>query len=160
MSLRDRLHGLIYTQHVSTGAFDVTIDIDISRFARHLDEAEDWLAHRILDDCTEFIPVASGALRGSGHVVETREGRRIEWDVPYAHYQYEGKVWINPEHNASGFIGSDGNWHGWPGPKVPTERPLMYSADGTGDHWVRTAKDIHMEEWIRGARRVAGGRNV
>ena len=160
MSIRSRLHGLIYNQSVSSGAFDCNIQIDINRFARNLDAAEYWLANEILQNSNDFAPFREGTLRESGHVIDTDEGYRIEWSTPYAHYLYEGVLYVNPQHNASGWMDKYGQWHGWPGAKTPTEKHLEYHTEGTSDHWIDEAKKAYMSHWIKGTRRVAGGHDA
>lgn len=157
MSIRSRLHGLIYNKRVSSGAFDCTITVDINRFARNLDAAEYWLANEIQQNSNDFVPFRTGALRESGHVIDTNEGYRIEWSSPYAHYLYEGTLYINPQHKASGWMDQYGQWHGWRGQKEPTDRRLEYHTEGTTDHWIEEAKKAYLDHWVRGTRRVAGG---
>lgn len=159
MSIRSRLHGLIYNKHIQSGAFDCDIKVDLSFLARNLDAAEYWLANAILTDSNNFVPFKEGTLRQSGHVIDTDTGYRVEWSTPYAHYQYQGDVYINPKHNASGWMDKYGQWHGWKGPKVPNGAKLVYHTEGTTDHWVQAAQEAYMDHWIKGARRVAGGKN-
>lgn len=160
MSILSKLHDLFYSKHVHSSAFDCDVTIDVSRFARNIDAAEYWLANEILQNSNDFVPFKNGTLRQSGRVIQTDDGYRVEWSTPYAHYQYEGTVYINPEHGASGWQDQYGQWHGWKGPKVPTERKLVYHTAGTTDHWTKAAKDAYLSHWINGARKVAGGHDA
>lgn len=159
MSIRSRLKGLIYNKHIHSGAFDCDIQVDLNFLARNIDAAEYWLANEILTNSNNYVPFKSGALRQSGHVIDTDTGYRVEWSSPYAHYLYQGEVYINPKHNASGWMDKYGQWHGWKGPKVPNGESIVYHTAGTQDHWIQAAQEAYMDHWIKGARRVAGGRN-
>lgn len=135
----------------------VVLDVDLSRFARHLAEAKTWLNTQIVADSSQFVPFRNGTLRSSVTFPDGVDGDVIEWNTPYAHYQYEGVVYVNPKYGASGFIGKDGLWHGWRGAKVTTARRLNYHTRGTGDHWIQRAKEAYGESWVRGVKRIAGG---
>lgn len=149
------IRNLLYPRDIEVHTPTCDIKIPVLRWSRHLDEAQMWLTQQVAADCTNFIPFESGVLRSSLTFPEGLEGGVIEWNTPYAHYQNEGEVYINPQHNASGFVGSDGLWYGWRGPKVPSGRPIQYHTEGTGDHWVEKAKEAYMDSWVKGARRVA-----
>lgn len=162
MSIFDKLRGIFYNKHISTasGAFDCEVHVNVSRFARHLDAAEYWLANEILQNSNDFVPFKGGTLRQLSHVIKTDDGYTVEWYAPYAHYQHEGIVYINPQHGASGWQDQYGQWHGWTGSKVPTSRKLVYHTAGTTDHWTKAARDAYMDHWISGARKVAGGHDA
>jgi len=158
MGLLGRIRGWFYKNKLTVRVYGDEFTVDVSRFARHLTEAQVWLNHQIVADCTNFIPFQNGALRSSVYFPEGADGGAIEWNTQYAHYLYEGEVYVNPKYNASGFIGKDGMWHGWRGKKVPGGRPLTYHTAGTGDHWFQKAAEAYGDSWVRGVRRVAGGR--
>lgn len=138
---------------ISAPGFDMTINV--SRFSRNVKAAQRFLMLQVPADCDRFIPFRDGALKQSLSYPEGVDGTVIEWNTPYAHYQYEGEVYINPKYNASGFIGKDGLWHGWKGPKIPSGRRLQYHTPGTGDHWFERAAAAYGDEWIQGAGKIA-----
>lgn len=90
----------------------------------------------------QFVPMQSGALRGSMHGDETG----VHWTTPYAHYQYTGIVY-----GPNKAIRMGGEIVGWKSPagagsKSPTERLLGtpgfldgwtfgYTTPGTQSHW-------------------------
>ena len=148
-----------FRKRLRTQGFDCEIVVNLTPFARRVDAAQTYLDTQILADCSQFIPFRTGTLRGSGRILKNPDGgSTIEWNTPYAHYQYEGIVYENPVHHASGFIGSDGMWHGWKGPKVPTTRALHYYQPGTGDHWIDRAQEAYGASWMNGVKRVIRGR--
>lgn len=74
--------------------------------------------------------------------------------APYAKYQYYGKVMIDPEINAAGFLTKDGTWRSRRGAvKVLTNRPLDYDLtknERAGPFWDRrlmaAEKDAMLQE--------------
>jgi len=141
---------------ITMSAPGAEINFDLSRLANNLDLAHEWLNMQIAADMANFIPFDSGALRSSLNYPEGPEGTIIEYNSPYAHYMYEGEVYINPEHNASGFIGADGRWHGWAGPKEPSGRLMNYQQPGTGDHWFDRAWEAYGKSWVEGVKKITG----
>lgn len=89
----------------------------------------------------QFVPMKSGALRGSMYADENG----VHWGTPYAHYQYEGEVYgLNKAiYNKGRIVG----WKSSPGEeKYPTGRELGipgelngwvfgYTTAGTHHHW-------------------------
>lgn len=51
----------------------------------------------------------------------------IRYNSPYAHYQYKGILYVDPE-TGSPFARKGAT-------KVPTNRPLIYHTAGTGSYW-------------------------
>ena len=125
---------------------------------RNIPQAHAYLNMQVVADSSKFIPFRDGALRQSATYPNGIEGNDIEWNTPYAHYQYMGEVYINPKHNASGFIGKDGMWHGWRGAKVPSGRPIEYHTEGTGDHWFDKAAEAYLPEWVEGVAKIMRSR--
>ena len=144
-----------FVKDIHVQVYDTEINISLARFRRNLPEAQRWLTSQVAADCTNFIPFRNGTLRSSVMFPEGLDGGQIEWNTPYAHYMYEGEVYINPKHNASGFIGADGMWHGWKGKKVPSGKPLSYYTAGTGDHWFDRAYEAYGDSWIEGVKKIA-----
>ena len=81
--------------------------------------------HRI----TRYMPYRSSAL--STKLKFIRSSTEIEVLGPYAKYQYYGKVMVDPETGAAGFLTPNG-WRSRKGvPKVLTSRDLDYSGSRT-----------------------------
>lgn len=63
----------------------------------------------------------------------------LHYKEPYAHYQYEGIVYVDPKYNVGGFYDPMYGWWSRPGvTKIPTSRPLQYSTAKNPfatDHW-------------------------
>lgn len=137
-------------QHIG----NVDINIDTKRIDRNIKEAQKLLNMQIVADCDPLIPFQQGALRNSVNYPHGIYGGEIEYNTPYAHYQYEGEVY-GPNIPIKD---AEGNITGWYSPpkKNPTGRPLTYHTAGTGDHWFEKAKEQHKQDWIDLVKRTAG----
>lgn len=137
-------------QHVG----NVDIHIDTSRIDNNIRTAQKLLNMQIVADCDPLIPFQQGALRNSVNYPQGIYGGEIEYNTPYAHYQYEGIVYGPniPIRDA------EGNITGWwsPPKKNPTGRPLAYHTAETGDHWFENAKQQHGDQWVRLVKRTVG----
>lgn len=125
---------------------NVEIELNIN-FPERKREAQKLLNMQIVADSDPYIPFRQGALRNSVRYPEGLEGGLIEYNTPYAHYQYVGEVY-GPNFP---IYDGEGNLIGFRSPphKYPTGRPLTYYTEGTGDHWFERAKADHKQEWIK-----------
>ncbi len=137
-------------QHIG----NVDINIDTKRIDRNFKEAQKLLNMQVVADCDPLIPFQQGTLRNSVNYPQGIYGGEIEYNTPYAHYQYKGEVYGPniPIKDAEGNITS---WYS-PPKKNPTGRPLTYHTSGTGDHWFEKAKAQHGDDWVRLVKRTAG----
>lgn len=92
------------------------------------------LAELCKDRMTDFVPKDSGELRRKAHIEDTT----IVYPGPYAHYVYEGKLWVDPVTGSS--------WARKDTKKVPTNIDLQYHEPGTGHHWDRRMVSAYMDE--------------
>lgn len=141
---------------INTHVGNVDIKIDTSRIDRNTKEAQKLLNMQIVADCDPFIPFQQGALRNSVNYPEGIYGGVIEYNTPYAHYQYEGEIYGPniPIYDTQGNI--TGYWS--PPNKKPTGRKLQYHPEGTerGDHWFEKAKKQHKDDWVQLVRKTVG----
>lgn len=139
---------------MNTHVGNVDIKIDTKRIDNNVRTAQKLLNMQIVADCDPLIPFQQGALRNSVNYPHGIYGGEIEYNTPYAHYQYEGEVYGPniPIRDA------EGNITGWYSPpkKHPTGRQLQYHTAGTGDHWFSKAKEMHKDEWVRLVKETAG----
>ncbi|MBO5198057.1 MAG: hypothetical protein J6B85_05995 [Lachnospiraceae bacterium] len=72
----------------------------------------------------------------------------IRQNVPYAHYQYEGIIYVDPKTGAAGFLDKNGMWKSRKNvTKIPTDRPLTYYGGGKrGKKWFDRMKADHMDD--------------
>lgn len=133
---------------------NVSIKLNTDRLDRNLKEAQKLLNEQVVADCDPLIPFRQGALRNSVNYPQGIYGGEIEYNTPYAHYQYEGIVY-GPNYPIRD---AEGNITGWYSPpkKNPTGRKLTYHTPGTTDHFFEKAKEQHGKEWVDLVKRTAG----
>lgn len=107
-----------------------------------------------MSDCEPFIPFQQGALRNSVGYPDGIYAGNIEYNTPYAHYQYMGEVYGPniPEYDAKGNL--VGFWS--PPKKKPTGKSLTYHQAGTTDHWFELAKNRYLSSWEKLVRGTVG----
>lgn len=140
-------------QHIG----NVDIQLNTDRIDHNIKEAQKLLNMQIVADCDPLIPFQQGALRNSVNYPQGIYGGEIEYNTPYAHYQYMGEVYgpnIPIRDEVTGEI--TGYWS--PPHKHPTGEKLKYHPEGTerGDHWFDRAKEQHKQDWIDLVKRTAG----
>lgn len=86
----------------------------------------------------EVVGKNRGALRRSAHIEADGENVDIVYSTPYAHYMYEGKLWVDPVTGSS--------WARKDTKKVPTNIDLKYHTNGTGPHWDKRMVSSDMKE--------------
>lgn len=71
-------------------SINIDITIDISRLehatTEQMENAQQLLAERVMQNCKSFVPKDTGALRKSASIGES--GKTVEWTVDYAQYVY------------------------------------------------------------------------
>lgn len=143
---------------INTHVGNVDIKIDTSRIDRNTREAQKLLNEQIVADCDPLIPFQQGALRNSVNYPEGVYGGEIEWNTPYAHYQYEGEIY-GPNIPIYDTQGNITEWFSPKGKKKnPTGKPITYHPEGTerGDHWFERAKEKNLQSWVDLVRKTAG----
>ncbi len=139
-------------QHIG----NVDIHIDTKRIDRNLKEAQKLLNMQVVADCDPLIPFQQGALRNSVNYPQGIYGGEIEYNTPYAHYQYQSVVY-SPNIPIKD---SEGNITGWFSPpgqkKQPTGRTLQYHTPGTTGKWFEVAKERNLQSWVRLVKETAG----
>lgn len=125
----------------------VGIKLDTSRLDKNIREAQRRLNEQIVADCDPYIPFQQGALRGSVRFPEGPYGGQIEWNTPYAHYQYHGELYLTEDGRSYADKYEQ---------KFPTRKPLEQHMPGTTDKWFEEAKLRNKEQWIDLVKRTAG----
>ena len=109
---------------------------------------------RILDDSTGLF-VASEWSRYFAKYVPMKEGilaqdisidpYQVTYNSPYAHYQWEGKLYVDPITNKGAFYDPDYGFWSRPGvTKIPTDIPMNYSKEQNPlatSHWEVPAEE-------------------
>lgn len=75
--------------------------------------------------------------------------------TPYAHYMNEGILYVNPEHNSTGYpfiINQEGAHVGYKGKRVPSDRKLNYhGGPNRGAHFVERTASENFDDILREA---------
>lgn len=127
----------------------VSINLNTDRLDRNIREAQKLLNMQVVGDCEPLIPFQQGALRGSQRYPEGIYGGEIAWDTPYAHYQYQGELYLTEDGRS--FANKNER-------KYPTGTKMKQHAPGTTDHWFDKAKEQHEKQWIDIVKQTAGKR--
>lgn len=125
----------------------VEISLDTDRLDRNIKEAQKKLDMQVLSDSNLYIPQQQGSLMGTGRIIKDGE---ISWDTPYAHYQYEGELYL---------AANGSSWAHKHEQKYPTGIPLEQSKKINPlatDHWFEKAKEQNLEQWLDTVKRTAG----
>lgn len=132
---------------INTHVGNVDIRIDMSRIEGNIKEAQKLLNEQIVADCEPLIPFQQGALRNSVNYPQGIYGGEIEWNTPYAHYQYMNNLYLTEDGRS---------WANKGEKKYPTGQPLAYHTPGTTGHWFDVAKEQHKDEWVDLVKKTIG----
>ena len=91
----------------------------------------------------KYVPVRDGNLRKN---VDLSNPTQIVYESPYAHYQYEGYLYVMDNGKGAYYSPSYGFWS--KKPKHKSDRKLNYHTAGTGDHWDERMKSAEMSNLV------------
>lgn len=96
--------------------------------------AHKYFAERCKDHMNaNYVPEKDKNLINTSFVSSTCE---IVYPQPYAHYQYVGKLYVDPKTKKGAFYSEDyGFWSRKGITKEPTNTDLNYTKAGTGSYW-------------------------
>lgn len=81
-----------------------------------------------------YVPVLNNALRSNARAVD--DSTAIEYQTPYAHYQYQGVMYVDPITGKGSFYNPA--WGHWSRPgvdKVKSDKPLKYTNPNASSKW-------------------------
>lgn len=82
---------------------------------------------------SKYVPERKGTLVTTSFISSTCE---IVYPQSYAHYQYIGKLFVDPKYKKSAFYSENyGYWSRKGIKKEPTNIDLVYTKAGTGPYW-------------------------
>lgn len=134
---------------------DMTLDLDLSRFEQSLEEAQFMLDSQIMTDMLPYMPMQTGTFQNVTRAMSAAiagSGKVVAAAPPMGRFLYEGKVMVG--------VDSHSPFARYEEKKVVTDRDLQYS---TAAHpkvekkWFDAAKRDHGGDWIKMAKKVAGG---
>lgn len=96
-----------------------------------------------------YVPVLGHGLRQSARPVDSNTA--VEYQTPYAHYQYKGELYVDPITGKGSFFSpSYGHWSRPNVDKVPSGKPLNYHGGGlTGPKWDEKMIEERGDEYIQ-----------
>ena len=104
---------------------DRIIDDDVGTFV-----ASEWSRY-----FAKYVPMREGTLAQNISI----EPYQVTYNSPYAHYQWEGKLYVDPITGKGAFYDPDYGFWSRPGViKIPTDTPLNYSKEQNPlatSHW-------------------------
>lgn len=101
------------------------------------------LCYRYMD---KYVPRYEGNLRKN---VDLSNPTEIVYNSPYAHYQYEGKLYVMDNGKGSYYSPKYGFWSDKGMPKHDSGKPLTYHTGGTGDHWDKRMVSAEMGDLVK-----------
>lgn len=137
-------------------AGDITVNISLNRFEKQFQEAQNWLDGQVFTDMEKYMPFRDGNMRNVSAIMSRSmqgSGRVIAGTPPYGRFLYEGKVMVDP------VTGSPRARAG--AKKVVTDRDLVFDKTAhprATDHWFDVAKTENVKSWVKGVKRIAGGK--
>lgn len=92
----------------------------------------------------KYVPESVGMLATNSRIDDECN---ICYETPYAHYQYIGKLYVDPKNKKGAFYNENyGFWSRKGVKKEPTDKDLHYSKPGTGPYWDRKMVSAEMSE--------------
>lgn len=137
-------------------AGDITVNISLNRFEKQFQEAQNWLDGQVFTDMEKYMPFRDGNMRNVSAIMSRSmqgNGRVIAGAPPYGRFLYEGKVMVDP------VTGSP--WARAGAKKIVTDRDLVFDKIAhprATDHWFDAAKEQYVKSWVKGVKRIAGGK--
>lgn len=138
----------------------VKVNFDIPKIKQKLglegtDELRKFVVHTCRVHMDKYVPMANGDL--SINAV-TEGDDYVKYDTPYAHYMYEGILYVDPQYGVGAFPIKDkaGNLQGFYSrkdvAKVPSSRGLIYNTSQhseAGHHWDKRMWSAEKEQVIQ-----------
>ena len=97
-----------------------------------------YAVHRCRVRMNNYVPSGGSRFGLRQNVSETSDA--VIYKSPYAHYIYEGILYVDPETGSS--------WARKDVIKVPTSKMLKYHTPGTGRHWDKLMLSAEKQELI------------
>jgi len=128
------------------------LELDYTPLGVKLDKAQDKLDDAVWDSVQKRMPVDTGGLKARTNAINQVERGQVflyDPEVEYAHYQYEGKVYVDPITGKGAFYSPEYGFWSRPGvKKVPSDRPLQYGQPNAVAHWGEVAIQEDQQKWL------------
>lgn len=135
---------------------EIKMEVDLSRFEKQYEKAQYQLDNAVMTSMVNYMPMNTGvfinvtkamsaAIAGSGTVIAAAP--------PFGRFLYEGKVMVDEK------TGSP--WARKGARKKVTQKDIEYTTIRHAEvtpHWFDTAKERHLDSWVKKAKKTAGGK--
>lgn len=141
----------------------VTVNIDVTRFGKKLDVAQNAMKEQLVQDMLKYVP--TGETMALYNDIKTFNESNGERDVvyafnpngvPYGHYQHEGVMYADPITGKGAFYSPEYGFWSRPldkgGKKIKTTRLLYYSNPEAERDWLRYATEHDREDVVKAAK--------
>lgn len=105
-----------------------------------------FLANSCKKHMEKYVPYREGNLRR----VVTTTASSVTYEMPYAHYQYQGILYVDPDTKSS-YAKKDAI-------KIPTSTPLKYHGGG-GSHWDKKMVSAEIGDVVKEVQQYIGGKS-
>lgn len=142
---------------------DFTVNINVTRFGRKLDAAQDAMKEQLVQEMLKYVP--TGETMALYNDIKTFNETNGERDVVYAfnpngvsygHYQWAGIMYADPITGKGAFYSPEYGFWSRPldkgGKKVETTRLLNYSNPNARRDWLRYAAEHDREAVVQAAK--------
>lgn len=137
---------------------------DVAEMLERVGLEDGGVAQKQLDEsfvkyCDPYVPVGDSMVLLDSAYRSTEFGSgEIVWNTPYAHYMYEGILFVDPETGKGAFYSPDyGFWSRLGVQKIPSNRELEYRGGGLrGKKWAERMWADRSEDIIREVEMVMG----
>lgn len=134
------------------------LSLDYIPLGIKLDKAQDALDDAVWDSVQKRMPVMTGDLKSRTNAINATERGQVflyDPESDYGHYQYEGKVYVDPITGKGAFYSPEYGFWSRPGvEKVPSDRPLIYSQPNAVPHWGEVAIQEDQNKWLEVVKRA------
>ena len=155
MALSNYFRKLFTKYNFKRTADGFNVQINFQPVGLALDRAQLALDTQVWNDVRIYMPFATGHLirqtaKMNAEVLGTGKVYIYDPNVDYAHYMYEGIVYVDPVYHVGGFYAPDYGFWSRPGVrKIPSERPLKYKKAKAVAHWDEEAIKNHSADWVK-----------
>ena len=148
--------------------FKFSVNFDISQiesllaanFGAGSDAQYTW-SRIVFDGSVPYMPMVTGTLikLSQAHSESVMDQGELVYPGPYAHYLWEGVLYVDPEYGVGAFYNEDFGFWSRPGvTKVETDTPLKFNQEANpnaGPRWVERAAADLMPSWVQEMQRHA-----
>ena len=140
--------------------FKFNVEVDLSQLENAIlkdfgpDSVGQYTWSRIVfDGSVPYMPMITGNFRdrSEAHSEQTMAMGELVYPGPFAHYLWEGVLYVDPEYGKGAFFSEEYGFWSRPGvTKVPTNKPLEFTQESNpdaGPRWTERAAADKYPEW-------------